>query len=187
MKKNDTDELPVEEQSLAAEETEIKSKQEKKSENESENETEAQLRQLQAELDAIQEREKRALADYQNLVRRHRQERLLLAKFANQELLTSLLQPLEHLSLAAEKLDDEGLNMVVNDLWRVLKEEGLEELRPLGEEFDEEIMEAVNSDPRKNEEKKSKKNLVVREVVRPGYKLHDRVLQHAKVMVTEEE
>ncbi len=147
---------------------------------------EARLEELQSELETFQEREKRALADYQNLVRRHREERLKLAKFANQELLTTLLQPLEHLSLAAEKLNDQGLNMVVQDLWQALKAEGLEEIKPVGQEFDEETMEAVHVDPRQQAAEKTQPEqpLTVKEVVRPGYKFHDRVLKHAQVALS---
>lgn len=172
-----------------------KTKQKTKTEPKEAKENGDELEELQAELEAIQEREKRALADYQNLVRRQRQERAKLVKFSTQDLINSLLQPLEHLSLAAEKIDEAGLNMVVNDLWQVLKEEGLEEIRPQGEEFDLDRMEAVNTkveekatDEEVNDQEKKKQDstqekLKVKEVIRPGYKLHNKVIQHAKVLV----
>lgn len=129
---------------------------------------------LAEELAAAQERELRALADYKNLQRRSQEERVQLLKFANQELIESLLQPLEHLSLAAEQLNDTGLNMVVTDLWNALREAGLEEIYPEGEGFNLNTMEVV--------EQQGDGDLVIK-VVRRGYKLHGKVIKHAKVIV----
>lgn len=147
---------------------------------------ESRLEQLQQELEKFREREKRALADYQNLVRRQRQERSRLIKFAAQDLVKSLLQPLEHLSLAAQEIKEDGLNMVVKDLWQALEEAGLKEMRPEGKTFDLEMMEAVNNnkqdDQDENQAVKPKK-LKVKKVVKPGYKLNDKIIQHAKVIV----
>lgn len=129
---------------------------------------------LHQELAAAQEREKRALADYQNLVKRNQSERLKLLELANQGLIETLLSPLEHLSLAAEEIDNQGLNMVIRDFWQVLEEAGLEEVYPLGQKFNVETMEVV--------EKEGKGEQVSR-VVKRGYKLNGQVIQHAKVIV----
>lgn len=133
-----------------------------------------ELSTLQEQLADSLEREKRALADYQNLVKRNQEERLKLARLANKDLIETLLVPLEHLSLAAEQLDDQGLNMVVRDFWQVLEEIGLEEIYPKEEKFDVETMEVVEKEG--DEEKVAK-------VVKRGYKLNGQVIQHAKVIV----
>lgn len=133
-----------------------------------------QLGEAQAREQAAAEREKRAMADYQNLLKRQQADRALLINFASQELIEQLLQPVEHLSLAAKELDDEGLNMVTKDLWRVLSDAGLSEINPLGEEFNLDTMEVVDTDG---------DGQTVKKVVKPGYRLHDKVLQHAKVIV----
>jgi molecular chaperone GrpE len=133
-----------------------------------------ELATIQQELTQAQEREKRALADYQNLVRRNQEERLKLLKLANRELIEALLQPIGHLTMAAQQINDRGLDMVVQDFWKVLEEVGVEEINPEGEKFDLETMEVVD---------KEGKGEVVTKVVKRGYKLNGEVIQHAKVIV----
>lgn len=132
------------------------------------------VQQLQADLRQAQERERRALADYQNLVKRTQEDRVRMMTFANRELLSSLLQPLEHLSLAAAQLSDQGLDMVVTQFWQVLSQAGLEEIKTDGQPFNPELMEVVEAG--------DKKQRVIK-VVKKGYQLHGQVLQHAKVIL----
>ena len=129
---------------------------------------------LQQQLADSLEREKRVLADYQNLVKRNREERIKFLQLANQSLVETLLSPLEHLSLAAEQIEDQGLNMVIRDFWQVLEEAGVEEIYPKGEKFDLETMEVTD--------KKGDGETVIK-VVRRGYRLNGQVIQHAKVIV----
>lgn len=116
----------------------------------------------------------RALADYQNLVRRQQDDRQKFAKLAAMDFVTTILEPLDHLQMAAKQLNDSGLSMVVGQLLERLREQGVEMINPVGEAFDVETMEAVES--------KGKGKKVVA-VVKPGWKLRDVVIQHAKVSV----
>lgn len=134
----------------------------------------AKLAQLQAELEQAEEREKRLLADYQNLQRHTQEERLRLLKMANKDFCLLLLEPLEHLTLAAEHLNDDGLNMVLEQLWRRLHELGVEKLPVLGKKFDLETMEVVD--------KQGKAEKVI-QVVKNGYSLAGEVIQHAQVIL----
>ena len=128
------------------------------------------------ELAQAKEKEKIALADYQNLLRRTQEERIKLVQMAGQDFATAILPALQNLSLAARALNDAGLNMVVNQLWAALNEQGLEELGTelVGQEFEVELMEAVD---------KSGDGKQVKQVVSPGYKMNGRVIAHAKVVV----
>lgn len=137
-------------------------------------EEQRKIQELQLLLSASLEREKRALADYQNLQRRSMEERMAFIKMANKDLCQVLLQPLEHLSMAATNIKDRGLNMVVEQFWKELKEFGLEELEVLGQKFDLNTMEVVD--------KKGDGEKVI-EVVRKGYKLNGEVIQHAQVVL----
>ncbi len=129
---------------------------------------------LSQELAQVQERERRALADYQNLVKRTQEERLKTIKFANRELLAALLQPLDHLALASAQLQDKGLDMVTQQFWQVLKLAGLEEIECEGKRFDPLLMEAVEAGDKKE---------TVLKCVKKGYTLHGEVLQPARVIV----
>ncbi|MCC6710854.1 MAG: nucleotide exchange factor GrpE [Candidatus Pacebacteria bacterium] len=134
----------------------------------------AKVLELEQQLHQAQEKEKRSLADYQNLLRRTQEERLKSIKLANQTLLEELVQPLEHLEMAAGQLNDPGLNMVLGQLKKVLTEAGLAEIEVMGKEFDVNLMEVV--------EKQAEGNKVVK-VVRKGYLLNGVVIQHAKVVL----
>ncbi len=135
---------------------------------------EEEVLQLKEQLKLAEEREKRALADYQNLQRRTTEERMAFIKLANKDFCQMLLQPLEHLSLAANNIQDQGLNMVVEQFWKELREFGLEELDVLGKNFDLNTMEVV--DKQGDGEK-------VLKVVRKGYALNGEVIQHAQVIL----
>jgi molecular chaperone GrpE len=140
-----------------------------------------ELNQLQIDLQKARESELRAMADYQNLVRRTQEDYGKMAKFANLTLIESLLQPLEHLFLAKEQLKDQGLNMVYQQFMQVMQEEGLEEINALGKEFDPATMEVVNKE---DVTKADQVNKVVK-VTQRGFRLHGDVIRHAKVVVGE--
>jgi molecular chaperone GrpE len=135
---------------------------------------EQELAQLHDALTQAQEKERRAIADYHNLQRRTQSDAARLAKFASKELMAELVQPLEHLSMAAAQLQDKGLQLVIEQFWQVLSDNGLREYNPLDEQFTVETMEAV--------EREGDGNTVIK-VLRPGYLLHGEVIQHAKVVV----
>lgn len=137
-------------------------------------ELQQRLVQTQQQLTEAQERERRALADYQNLVRRNQEERQRIAKSTAQEVVGTLLDPLQHLNLAAKQLNDQGLDLVTNQFWQRLRDLGLQEIDVMDKEFDVATMEVV--------EKKGDGNKVI-DVRQPGYTLHGEVLQHAKVVV----
>ncbi len=136
-----------------------------------------ELEQLQAQLAEMTERERRLQADYQNVVRRTREDKLAHSKLATKQLIIDVLDPLAHLSLASEQLKDPGLRMVIDQLWTTLGTHGLQQIEVLGKPFDVNTMEAVEAvDP-------EEASVVVSSVVRPGFTLNGEVIQHAKVVV----
>lgn len=137
-------------------------------------ELEAKVSELESVVLQVQEREKRVLADYQNLVRRSQEDRVRMARLAASELALAILQPLDHLQLAAQQLQDKGLDMVVTEFWQSLKEQGLAEIPVLGQAFSVETMEVV--------EKKGQGEKVIA-VVSRGYRLNGEVIRHAKVVL----
>ena len=132
------------------------------------------LQALQAENKKLREQASRALADYQNLERRQRADQAKSIDYAKETIFADLLQPLEHLSLAAASLKDAGLDMVVKQFWEALAGLGLTKIEPLGQPFDANTMEAIA---------KVGDGDTVKEVVALGFALGDRVLKPAKVKV----
>jgi len=136
--------------------------------------SEEELINLSKELEQAKDKEQRSLADYQNLVRRTKEEKFKIIKFATKDFVESLIQPLDHLSLAAGQINDAGLNMIVVQLWKVFKDNGLEKIDCMGKEFNVDIMEVIE---------KGEKGKKVVKVVKDGYFLNDEVVQHAKVIL----
>ncbi|KUK79141.1 MAG: Protein GrpE [Microgenomates bacterium 39_7] len=134
----------------------------------------ADISDLRDQLMISQEREKRSLADYQNLLRRVDSERSQIISLANKQLLESLLPVYDNLQTAASQLNDKGLNIVVDQFKQVLNEIGVKEIEALGKKFDVETMEAVD---------RQEDGDTVVEVMRRGFKLKDKVLMHAKVIL----
>jgi molecular chaperone GrpE len=141
----------------------------------------AELEHLQTSLLQAQESERRAIADYHNLMRRTQEERVKMVKLAGREIIEGLLQPLEHLYLAKEQLKDKGLDMVYQQFQQALRSEGVEEIECLGKEFDPHTMEVVG----KESVKESKQIDKVVKIAQRGYRLNGEVIRHVKVVVGE--
>ena len=118
---------------------------------------------------------KRAIADYQNLEKRYEKEKSDFVQFANTNLILKLLTALDHLERVQAYLKDDGLDLAIKELRRVLTEEGLDETEVVSKEFNPEEMEAVELVDGEEER--------VVEVVNKGYKLKGRVIRVAKVKV----
>lgn len=118
---------------------------------------------------------KRALADYHNLEKRVAGQRQEWARSSNRDLIVRLLPVLDTLMLASKHVDDEGLKLSIQQFLQTLKQEGAEQIKTVGEKFDPHTMEGVGT--AEGEEGK-----VVREV-RPGFRLYDKVIRPAQVIV----
>lgn len=135
---------------------------------------------------------KRAQADYQNLQRTAEQERIDRAKYANERLLRDLLPALDQLAVALSFLPstaalppadktawDQWLVGIkaVETLWsQAAAQTGLERI-PTDGAFDPQIHDAVG------QEASDRPEGAILRVVQPGWRLHGRVLQPARVIV----
>lgn len=118
---------------------------------------------------------KRALADYSNLEKRIDKEKESFVKFSNARLWEKLLPIIDDLELGQKHLDDQGLGLTLNKLKEVLKSENILEIRAEGQSFNPYLMEAI-------EIIEGPKDKVV-EVLNKGYLLGEKVLRPAKVKV----
>jgi molecular chaperone GrpE len=126
----------------------------------------------------------RAQADFLNYKRRNEQERQDFSRFANAELMLSLLPALDDLERALNSVPPaksakhswlEGIRLVERKFKSSLEAQGLTPIKALGEPFDPNFHEAVRQD-------KGKEGIVIEEFQK-GYMLGDRVLRPAKVVV----
>ena len=125
----------------------------------------------------------RAHAEMQNIQRRANEERQLLQRYRSQDLAKAILPSLDNLerALAVEGLTDDvkkGLEMVQESLIHALKEEGIEEIEADGA-FDHNYHMAIQTVPADDEHPAD----TIAQVFQKGYKLHDRILRPAMVVV----
>ena len=135
------------------------------------------------ELDDYNDRVKRLIAEFDNFKKRSNKERTGMYDSVMGDVITSLLPAIDNLEKAAnaETTDEQyksGVVMVLNQFKDVLKSNGVEEIKAVGEPFDPSLHEAVSSVV--DEELGPK---TVKEEFRKGYMIGDRVLRHSLVVV----
>ena len=143
----------------------------------------SELEEAQARAEEFENKYLRAHAEMQNIQRRANEERQQLQKYRSQDLAKAILPSLDNLerALAVEGLTDDvkkGLEMVQESLVHALKEEGIEEI-PADGEFDHNYHMAIQTVPADNEHPAD----TIAQVFQKGYKLHDRILRPAMVVV----
>jgi len=137
------------------------------------------------EIKRVSEKNIRLLAEFDNYKRRTQQERSDLLKYEGQSLAKSLLPILDDLNRTLE-IDEktesnaimEGIQLIVNKLDKILIDLGIEAFDSIGEEFDPDRHEALMS-----EKSKEKENVITKEFEK-GYVYNDKILRHAKVVVS---
>ena len=137
----------------------------------------------QHELDELNDRYKRVLAEFENYKKRSSKERETLYNSILGDVVGVFLPVVDNLenALKAETKDSEykkGIELVLKQFKDILKSKGVEEIASVGETFDPSQHEAVSSiqDPEKG----------VQEIVqeyRKGYKIGSRVIRHSMVVV----
>ena len=140
------------------------------------------LESLQQELESARAQHARAVADYQNLERRAREERTEVGRLALAGVISAFLPVLDDLQRAIEAAPDsadanwlEGINLVAQKFSGVLTQSGVEEIHALGQAFDPNMHEAVGQAP-------GPEGQVVH-LLRRGYTLKGNVIRPAMVMV----
>ena len=128
----------------------------------------------------------RAQADFQNYKRRVEGEREKLVRDANADLLRQILPALDDLERALANVPSEladngwaqGVSLVGQKLQGILEQQGLSRIGVEGEPFDPYVHEAVAYEEHPEYEEGQ-----VSGIFRPGYRLHERVLRPAQVVV----
>jgi len=135
-----------------------------------------------------QDRYLRLAAEFDNFRKRSAREFGDLIRSAERELIGELTDVLDNLDRAlgtdhkGESVDEfaRGVSLIREQLWTVMGKRGLERMTTVGEPFNPEAHDALMRMPSEEHEE----GRVVQEVS-PGYRLGDRVLKHAKVIVSQ--
>lgn len=147
------------------------------------------LVELQAEVEAAEERNLRLQAEIANMRRINTRERQDAAKYRSQSLATHLLDVVDNLerALATEVTSDEalamkkGVEMVYKQFLTAFEKEKINVLNPLNEAFDPNFHQAVSVMPREEGQDAD----IILNVLQKGYVLEDRILRPAMVIVSE--
>ena len=153
--------------------------------------TSEQLQELKdraAKADENWERLLRTTADLDNFKKRAAREKQDATKYANESLLQKLVSVLDNFDMALAAAQNTksdgvqqlqaGINMIHQQLKKVLVEAGLEEVDASGKAFDPNLHEAVSQ----QETAEAPEGQIVQQL-RKGYKLRDRLLRPAGVVV----
>ena len=133
----------------------------------------------------ISDKSIRLLAEFDNYKRRTQEERSNLLKYGGEGLVKALLPILDDLHRTLEtdgktksRTIIEGVELIMSKLDKTLEEHGIVIFDSVGQDFDPELHEALMG------EKSDKgENIILREFEK-GYKYNDRILRHAKVVVS---
>ncbi len=180
-KEKETESKTVDQQAEKTEESQSANDTEKKDESAKEgSEEEARTG---SEEEALNAKYLRLMADFQNFKRRTEKEKSDIYAFANEKLISELLNVIDNFerALAAGNAQDsfyKGMEMILKQLTEVVEKAGASEIAALGEEFDPNFHNAVMTED--SDEYESGK---VTEVLQKGYVLNNKVIRPSMVKV----
>lgn len=145
------------------------------------------LEKAEQEAAEMKSRYLRSVADMENYRKRIAREKQDIIRSAAARVVESLLPVLDNMKLGLQAAENHpeakdvtiGFKMVDDQLKRSLAEQGLEELLPDGETFDPNFHECISHQPSEDvaEDK-------VIQTIRAGYRLNDRLIRAASVIVS---
>ena len=176
-------ETPVEETDKEAEVSENA----EKSEDSENSEEQDPLEKAQAEIAELKNQLLYKVAEFENYRKRTLKERAELILNGGEKFITSILPVLDDMERAIEngaKTDDpevlrEGMTLIHQKFMKTLESQGVSKIDTENADFDTDLHEAVAMVPGMGDDQKGK----VIDCLQQGYKLHDKVIRHAKVAV----
>ena len=156
-------EQPVEEQTSETQETQEKSMEE-----------------LEARIAELEDKNLRMMAEFDNFRRRTNKEKLELMATAGERIFTEMLPLVDDFERALAVIDDEGVKLIYQKFLAFLDKNDVHPIETDGVDFNTDEHEAVTTFAA-GEEQKGK----VIDCTQKGYKLGDKVIRFAKVVVGE--
>lgn len=146
-----------------------------------------EIEKLQTEKNELNDRFLRLYSEFDNYKKRTQKERFELIDTASERVILDILPVMddfERAIAANEKIEDissvkEGFELIYHKLLQILRKNGVEEVPAKGEPFDTDFHEAITHVPAPTEEEKGR----VVDVIQKGYKMGDKMIRYAKVIV----
>lgn len=155
----------------------------------SESTPEDKIRDLEQKLAEANDKYVRLYSEFDNYRKRTLKERSDLIKTAAEEAFKAILPVIDDFERAIkanEKVEDaapikEGMQLIYNKLKGNCHQKGLNAFESIGQVFDADVMEAITHIPATTDDQKGK----VIDEVEKGYKLGDKVIRFAKVVIAQ--
>ena len=149
-----------------------------------------QIEKLENEVADLRDKLLRRAAEFENYKRRTENDQLNLLKYAAETFIIKLLPVVDDFERSLQHIDNssdvesikKGLMLIYDKLMKVLDEQGVKEIESVGQPFDVDFHEALMQ--RKAEDVAPH---TVLDEIEKGYMYKDRVIRHAKVVVSEEQ
>ena len=153
------------------------------------NKSQNKLEQIEKELQDYKDRLLRKAAEFENFKRRTENDQLNLIKYSAESFIIKILpivDDFERSLLHLENAKDidaikQGVQLVYDKLIKILNDQGVTKIDALGKPFDVQFHEAMMQ----RKEKDAAPHTVLDEIEK-GYLYKDRVIRHAKVIVSED-
>jgi molecular chaperone GrpE len=131
----------------------------------------------------------RKVAEFENYKRRNENEQMNLLKYAAEPFIKNILSVFDDLERSLSHIDDEnsfestkkGLLLVFDKFSKTLENQGVKKIEAKGQPFDVHLHEALMQ-----QQVEGVAPHTVLDVIDPGYTYKDKVIRHAKVIVSAE-
>lgn len=131
----------------------------------------------------------RLSAEFDNYRKRTLKEKMDLIASGGEDVIKAMLNVVDDMDRAMTAMQSstdldaikEGITLISQKLAETMRSKGVSELEAIGQELDTDLHEAIAIVPAPSQEQKGK----IIDVVQKGYKLKEKVIRHAKVVVGE--
>lgn len=147
------------------------------------------IKSLENEVNQYKEMALRKAAEFENYKRRTENDQLNLLKYAAESLIVKLLPIIDDLERSLSHMTDEtdvqkikeGVQLIYSKFMKTLEEQGVKKIESVGKPFDVNYHEALMQ---RNDDTVAPHTVL--DELETGYMYKDRVIRHAKVIVSEE-
>ncbi|MFI5236671.1 MAG: nucleotide exchange factor GrpE [Ignavibacteriales bacterium] len=150
--------------------------------------TDQKIAELETQVKEWQDKFLRKAAEFENFRRRSENDQLSLINYAAESVIVKLLTVVDDFERSLAHIGDinnnavvEGIKLVYEKLMKVLTEQGVKKMQVKGEPFSVDLHDALMQ--KKDD---SVPPHTVLEEIEPGYLYRDKVIRHAKVIVSQE-
>jgi molecular chaperone GrpE len=147
------------------------------------------ISELESQVKELEDRLLRKVAEFENFKRRTENDQFNLLTYGAESFIVKLLPVIDDFERSLQHIDSaddsesikKGIKLVYDKLMKMLEEQGVSKMESVGKSFNVDYHDALmqrkdeNSDPH-----------TVLEEIEPGYVYREKVIRHAKVIVSED-